>query len=754
MAVSDVTVDTARWLDAKLGGGAPPPLVLVVGPGDGGLLDLLETRAPLTRVVALEPNPTMAARFRARRDWSSWSDRLTYLVGPEYEGADQAWRAFPLRDQRHVTLVHPALERNIDESVVRALRVLKEIVYGARANAEARRKFAPRYLANTLRNLPALLAGSDASALENAFSGLPAVVVGAGPSLDQNLEELRPLADRAVVIAADTALRPMLHAGVEPQFVAAVDPAALNAEHFERLPRHDRTWLVADPSLDSRAIAGVCDRAFWFRVSRHEPWPWLQALGVDVRQIDVWGSVLTAAFQTGVLLGCDPIVFIGADLSFTGGRPYARGTTFEFEWTRAVAAGAQLPELWQARLWPSGPDRLDAVDLRGEAVTTTQSLLSFRDWLLRQSRHCGRHVVNATGAGMFYGGPVVQSRLKDVLNGPVAIPSVDRIARVSPLRGATDVAVAVNAARHDVTVALSNDGAAARWMDFCGDGYDAVAVGDALGAATRGLSSSEPNAVQPFAPKAGLGGLPEREALLRAILLRYEAPEWAHSAEVFGACGDAAVRSAMDDACQALQRAFELDDEPFTARGDIFGADIEHEGGLAILGRRDWWSDSWRCLLWDYFDALAIASAAGVAAGDAAGVGALTTALDRIETAVVRAPRACCAADLRDVHDLVREGVFGYNLVDTTTACVAVALRLGPQSLPEIPEPQSDVWARQGLLLWAPSVGDMSARVRGYQKQIVLISMACALADIIGARGAADRCRRLAAQAAGVAHAE
>ena len=52
-----------------------------------------------------------------------------------------------------------------------------------------------------------------------------------------------------------------------------------------------------------------------------------------------WGSVLTTAYDLAVKLGCDPIVFIGADLAYTDAQPYCRGTVYEENWATAVAGG-------------------------------------------------------------------------------------------------------------------------------------------------------------------------------------------------------------------------------------------------------------------------------------------------------------------------------------------------------------------------------------------------------------------------------
>src|SRR6188474_1657992 len=80
-AGNDALVEASRWLDATLAGAPIPKLLLVLGLGEGHLLDLLETRAPGTRVLAIEPDPGATRAFRARRDWKGWlqSGRLIYL---------------------------------------------------------------------------------------------------------------------------------------------------------------------------------------------------------------------------------------------------------------------------------------------------------------------------------------------------------------------------------------------------------------------------------------------------------------------------------------------------------------------------------------------------------------------------------------------------------------------------------------------------------------------------------------------------
>src|SRR6185436_528369 len=117
----------------------------------------------------------------------------------------------------------------------------------------------------------------DVADLQGALESTPAVVVGAGPSLDSQLDALRALAGRAAIIAVDTALRPLLAAGITPHIVVAVDPSSINASHLVDVTGSESVFLVAEASVDPHAIAAFRERVFACRVASHDPWPMLEA---------------------------------------------------------------------------------------------------------------------------------------------------------------------------------------------------------------------------------------------------------------------------------------------------------------------------------------------------------------------------------------------------------------------------------------------------------------------------------------------
>lgn len=379
-----------------------PEVLFAIGCGSGHLLDALAVMLPSTRAIVLEPDASAAERFIASRDWTPWltSGRLTLLVGPDYAGASGIWRPVEWPSQDPPVIVDAATARRAD-AMTAAEAVIRRIVGDARANAEARKAHAGRYLLHTLANAPGIAREGNASALFNAFTGLPAIVVGAGPSLDGALAALDACRERAIIIACDTAARPLLSVGISPHFIIAVDPAEANALHLSALHNPRSSWLVAEGSVHPNGLSAFEGRTFIFNVSHHEPWPWFESLGLGRGRIAAWGSVATSAMDLAIQMGCTSIYFAGLDFAFTGGRPYCRGTTFEPQWAVWMTAGQDLTSISRALIdrWPvsleAGAD--------GRMVRTAPHLIAFRNWIRQRIEMTpGVNFMNATPGGILH----------------------------------------------------------------------------------------------------------------------------------------------------------------------------------------------------------------------------------------------------------------------------------------------------------------------------------------------------------------
>lgn len=181
---------------------------------------------------------------------------------------------------------------------------------------------------NYLANVKSFPKYPKIDVFKDAFKGVPMVIAGAGPSLRKNAHLLKGLKGKALIVAAVTAYKPLLGYGVIPDFVIAAEKVDL-PEYFTYDERDLQTRFilgeVSHPNMFSRAVK---NKIIYFsefnRLSREQAHLWgsgfFPASG---------GSVTTSAFAIGLMAGCDPIVFVGQDLSFgSDGRTHAAGGVY------------------------------------------------------------------------------------------------------------------------------------------------------------------------------------------------------------------------------------------------------------------------------------------------------------------------------------------------------------------------------------------------------------------------------------------
>jgi hypothetical protein len=82
-----------------------------------------------------------------------------------------------------------------------------------------------------------------ATRLFGAFSGYPGIIISAGPSLRRNVDLLKGLRDRALLVCVDTAYKVCSRRGIIPHIVMTLDARRQRQAFFRRFPgRNIPTW--------------------------------------------------------------------------------------------------------------------------------------------------------------------------------------------------------------------------------------------------------------------------------------------------------------------------------------------------------------------------------------------------------------------------------------------------------------------------------------------------------------------------------
>jgi len=260
---------------------------------------------------------------------------------------------------------------------------------------------------NLACNIERVIKSPPIANLYQKFHNVPAFIVLAGPSLKNNIEELKKVGDKGIVIATDTAFRPCLEAGIKVHLVMAHDAnpqgmrfflpkdhqfqnpdikyndmpfpllmqtvlPALKADKERLKYKYDAIgvfvdychpltiesfngseltfYQVLDPSLPVYSIMGAATN--WKKDGDKTFQPEHKGSVVG------GSSVGHTATYLAVNLGCNPITIVGCDLSYPGGLTYIPGASNQKD--------ASKQRLIKVR------------DLSGREVGTNLSMFSYR----------------------------------------------------------------------------------------------------------------------------------------------------------------------------------------------------------------------------------------------------------------------------------------------------------------------------------------------------------------------------------------
>lgn len=373
-------------------------LVFQFGWGLGYAGEILKKRLRANaRVIVFEPDEEL---FKLAAPFTD--PRFTFVVGPKTgqffddwsngtcQETDQIlWIDWPAAMRRHSGLAADLKRRFQAQLRDRAANLLTHFRNGA------------TYFQNVIRNFE-YQGEADVRRLFGRFQDIPLVLVSAGPSLDQNVEQLRGMEDRCFILSVDTALRPLLHNGITPHAVITADPSELNARHVVgALPWS--TYLIAEQAVHAAALRSA-ERLFLFGLGLF-PDSLFAKFGFGKGALDSWGSVATCALDLACKLGANPVIFAGQDFAYSWNREYAKRTIYHrshFDLERCGTAKAP--------------------DVYGNEAFTTENLIAYRNYFVRRMKQSPEvRFFNATEGGILTGGAQIV-RLEDVLSEVATTP--------------------------------------------------------------------------------------------------------------------------------------------------------------------------------------------------------------------------------------------------------------------------------------------------------------------------------------------
>ncbi|MBU0637832.1 MAG: DUF115 domain-containing protein [Planctomycetes bacterium] len=260
---------------------------------------------------------------------------------------------------------------------------------------------------NIAFNLPTYLDHAGIERFQNRAAGYPAILVAAGPSLARHLDRLGELRERAVIIAVQTVFKLLLARGIRPHFVTSLDFHEVSAEFFRGVEDVGDTVLVAEPKATWHVLDGYPGQKHVLRSQFIEEL--LRAAAPARGGLKAGSTVAHLAFYLAEYLGCDPIILVGQDLSYSEGFYYPPGMPIEQIW-RPELGRFQTVEMKQWERIVRGRPILRVVqDIHGRDVYTDDQLFTYAEQFQSDFLASPARVIHAGEAGMRLAGTEVMA---------------------------------------------------------------------------------------------------------------------------------------------------------------------------------------------------------------------------------------------------------------------------------------------------------------------------------------------------------
>ena len=325
----------------------------VWGLGIGHHVRVLLDKADYYQVVVLEPCLDLIIAAMKALDFSE-EIRNERLVICWNKSEMKLLSDITIKPNEYALIYYPSL-RLVEDKAVR--EALEEFFVKANSIYEHGTSMISNFKKLQKKNLP------SCEELANLICGRKVVIVAGGPSVDEELENIKKLRNEIVVFAVGRITLRLQNEGIKPDLMIATDPGQELLKQFDGIQFNDVPLILLSTA--------------YFGVEEIYPGPvylayqkgYLQAEEVAEKNgymiFETGGSVSTTATDIAIRFGAERIIFVGLDLAYTNGLSHAVGAN-------------------EKHMPVNDSEYRQVLGARGNKLNTVKILDSYRKWIERR----------------------------------------------------------------------------------------------------------------------------------------------------------------------------------------------------------------------------------------------------------------------------------------------------------------------------------------------------------------------------------
>lgn len=377
--------------------------IFFYGVGLGYHVKSLQQRYPEKMVSTYEPITSVYDAFmkHAKQVGVNVSDIANRYVGETKEEILKNLTHFrAYLAQKIVIVLHPVYEKISQDSFREFSVAFQQFIKNTRSNTMINLAYNDRWVINMIMNIPYILT-TPCIQKNNPFEDKPVILVAAGPSLTEELDNLRVIKEKglAFIFAVGSANEVLIKQNIFPDAVLSYDPSIVNYQVFMELAKHhiDNIPMIFGTTVGHETLPLFLGPKIHMVMDRDKFTPYLQDKHFET--LSDSNTISNVTLQLLAQLNVKKVILVGQNFAYKKDIYYAQGIT-RYDDPKYAKHVLQRVE--------TNP-MISVEGVHGQLVQTEQLYNQMRhemEWYLEQLPHL--QVINTTQGGAKIAGAVFQ----------------------------------------------------------------------------------------------------------------------------------------------------------------------------------------------------------------------------------------------------------------------------------------------------------------------------------------------------------
>ena len=315
--------------------------IIFYGTGLGYHIKLILDKYPNIKYYIYEPIPELMYRFLSNINLSNMKKGRLMGLNIGFEGIESSLSRFIDVNRNNMQIVElPSHKQNFLDEYKRFNEIFSNIIKNKRSSLATNYSFQKRWIINSMKNFVEVLSTPNIIIEKKGeFKNKPAILVAAGPSLNEEIENLRYIKENglAYIFSVGSSINTLIHNDIYPDVACTYDPTVKNQMVFEMTKERNirEIPMIFGSSVGYETLESYLGKKYHMITSQDtiSNYYLKNKDGKGMNIVQDAPSIAVVTIQLLYELGFSNIVLVGQNLGYRGKEKYSGGISYSTELT-------------------------------------------------------------------------------------------------------------------------------------------------------------------------------------------------------------------------------------------------------------------------------------------------------------------------------------------------------------------------------------------------------------------------------------